>query len=763
MAKQIIVNAQRDTTRIALLENGELAEFHLENPDHERTIGNLYLGRIKRVMPNIRAAFVDVGMKQDAFLHFSDLTDNLPQLLAFLEEERPIVGEFRVRTDIRIARLKRTRVRKPTRGTKPRLTEEERTEAKHVWLDSRHRPRRPARKPRQMERGTLRKLPHHDRLEDYLREKGRVLVKITKEPISNKGCRASSDISLAGRFLVLVPLADYIAVSKKISSFKEKRRLRALARSLTPDGFGVIVRTQAQKQSARTLDADLRLLVDKWRRIEAQLQNKPNPPINVYEDVNMVSSVVRDLFSDDYERILVDDPKLYRSLKAYVEAVAPHMEDAVQLHEGRQPIFEAVGIDKDVRAAFNMRVDMPSGGYLFIERTEAMHVVDVNSGRAGRGLSQEENAIRINMESARAIAKQLRLRDLGGIIVVDFIDLRDEKNRRKITDELRKEFRHDRAVTKVLPMSDFGLVQITRQRLRPSFTHYATADDGDGVREEARSSGPRPESFKTDAPLEERLPAVPPVPAEPQRQGGRGEGRRGESQRGEGRSEPGRSEPGRGERSERGRGDAPSGARPDTAGGEARGRYGRREGEARGAEGTPAGAAEPGEDRPAEGAGGRGRRGREGGRERAEREPDAPSTEARAHEAGERSPEGDEAGRDRERRRDRRRDEPDALVAKMQAWVQAYRTGGQRGGLVLRVHPFTAAYLGRVFPAHPVRWSLRYLTRIRVDEDANLGPFSFRFLSADTGEELTRRPDAPGARPADAPPADAPVPPNAPA
>jgi Rne/Rng family ribonuclease len=324
--------------------------------------------------------------------------------------------------------------------------------------------------------------------EQLLRRGGNVIVKITKEPISAKGSRVSTDISLAGRFLVLVPAADYVAVSKKIESAKERRRLRTLAQSLKPDNCGVIVRTVAEGRDAKSLDTDLRLLIDKWRQIEARLDGgRAKAPVLLYEDVNMVSSIIRDLFSEDFDRILVDDPKTFRNVQAYVQAVAPDMADKVELHRGTTPAFRAAGIDKQVEEAFSRRVNLKSGGYLFIETTEAMHVVDVNSGRAGRGKSQKENMIAVNVEAAREVAKQLRLRDLGGIIVVDFIDLRLESDRRKVTNVLTEAFAKDRAVTKLLPMSDFGLVQITRQRLRPSITAQPDEDEGTSADPAARA------------------------------------------------------------------------------------------------------------------------------------------------------------------------------------------------------------------------------------------------------------------------------------
>ena len=438
MSKEIVFNVGTQQTRIAIVEDGKLAELYIENAEHKRTIGNLYLGRIRKVMPSIQAAFVDVGQEQDAFLHFSDLSDNLPYLLDFLGLEEPHVADIDV-----------------PKGRKD-------------W------DKRPS---------------------DILNRGQTILVQITKEPISNKGSRISTDISLAGRFLVLVPLQNYVAVSRKITNDDERRRLESLASSLVPDGVGVIVRTVAQDRDAKSLDKDMKLLMERWRRVENRLREKPSPPALVHEDVDMASSIVRDEFSEEYNRILVDHEGLCHSIQSYVRAVAPQLVERVELHESGQPVFEAVGIQHGADRAFKDRVELPSGGYLFIEKTEAMHVVDVNSGRSGKGKSQAENSLNVNLEAARVIARQIRLRDLGGIIVVDFIDLYDEDDKQKVYDELEKGFEEDRAVTKVLPMSDFGLVEITRQRLRPSITttfssaNGAPSDDGGGRR---RSGGAPP-------------------------------------------------------------------------------------------------------------------------------------------------------------------------------------------------------------------------------------------------------------------------------
>ena len=437
MSKEIVFNVGREQTRIAIVEDGKLAELYIENAEHKRTIGNLYLGQIRKVMPSIQAAFVDIGQEQDAFLHFSDLSDNLPYLLDFLGLDEPTVEAIDV------------------------------PKGKKDW------DKRPS---------------------DLLNRGQTILVQVTKEPISNKGSRISTDISLAGRFLVLVPLQNYVAVSRKITDDEERRRLESLASSLVPDGVGVIVRTVAKDRDAKSLDKDMKLLMERWRRVENRLKKKPSPPSLVHEDVDMASSIVRDEFSEEYDRILVDHEGLHSSIQSYVQAVGPQLVDRVELHKGDEPVFEAVGIQHGADRAFKDRVELPSGGYLFIEKTEAMHVIDVNSGRSGKGKSQAENSLNVNLEAARVIARQIRLRDLGGIIVVDFIDLRDEDDKKKVYDELKKDFEEDRAVTKVLPMSDFGLVEITRQRLRPSIT--TTFSSANGAPSDDGADGADPEELR---------------------------------------------------------------------------------------------------------------------------------------------------------------------------------------------------------------------------------------------------------------------------
>jgi len=398
------------------LENGELAQLFIESEENQRTVGDIYLARVHKVMGGIRAAFIDVGMQKDAFLHFSDAGDNLGSYIKMLNGEKSITRQAQKDLD------------------------------------------------------NFDKLSNNDKqilAGKLLRPDQQVLVEIVKEPIGSKGPRVSTDITIAGRFLVLIPMGKFIAISKKISNHRERRRLKQVVGSMLPEGFGIIVRTVAQNQDNEILEEDMRTILKKWERILNKLEDA-KPPALLYKDLDMTESLIRDLFAKQYDRVLIDDYQLYKSIKGYVSNIAPQMLPSVQLYKGKEHIFDHMNIAGDVNSIFSPRVRMQSGGYLIFEQTEAMYVVDVNSGPYAAKQKQEDNSLKTNLEAAREIAKQLRLRDIGGIIVVDFIDQRIDKNRKKIYDELKKEFKKDRAKTNVIGMSDFGLVQITRQRIRPS-------------------------------------------------------------------------------------------------------------------------------------------------------------------------------------------------------------------------------------------------------------------------------------------------------
>ncbi|WP_234572537.1 Rne/Rng family ribonuclease [Rhodohalobacter sp. 614A] len=416
MKNQIIIHSSGKQTRVALLENGELAQLFIESEENQRTVGDIYIARVHKVMSGIRAAFIDVGMEKDAFLHFSDAGDHLGQYLMMLNGENSI-----------------------SQSAKKELS-------------------------------NFNKLSNNDKqilAGKLLKNNQNLLVQIVKEPIGSKGPRVSTDITIAGRFLVLIPMGEYIALSKKINNGKERRRLKSIVGSMLPEGFGVIVRTVAQNQDKGAIEDDMRTILKKWERILNKLENAKAPTL-LYKDLDITESLIRDLFAKQYDRVLIDDYQLYKSVKSYVSQIAPKMLPSVQLYKGKDHIFDHTNIGHDVNSIFSPRVRMPSGGYLIFEQTEAMYVVDVNSGPYAAKERQEDNSLKTNLEAAREIAKQLRLRDIGGIIVVDFIDLRDNKNRKKIYDELKKEFKKDQAKTNVIGMSDFGLVQITRQRIRPS-------------------------------------------------------------------------------------------------------------------------------------------------------------------------------------------------------------------------------------------------------------------------------------------------------
>jgi ribonuclease G len=421
MQKEIFINATDNQHRIAIVEDGKLVELFVENDERERMVGDIYYGVVAKVMPGIQACFVDIGLEQDAFLHFSD-----------------IGSEFRDLKDI--------------------IDGEE--------IDA-HRgdgePPKP--KSRYNQRSAQRTM---------LQRGQEIVVQIFKEPVGNKGVRVTTEVSLPGRFLVLMPYDRTIGVSRKIANFKEKRRLRRLAQSLLPFGYGIIIRTVAEGREEEVLRSDLQSLLKTWREIERTMK-KSKAPALIHKDLNASSSVIRDLFSEDVSLVAVDSREMYRDIRGYVNLVSPHKADAIFYHKGRDPIFDAFGIEKQISQSMNRKVWLKSGGYIIIDHTEAMRVIDVNSGRYAAKSEQELNSLRTNLEAVKEIARQIRLQDLGGIIVVDFIDMDHEENKRKVFDEMRRELRKDRAKSTILPLTDFGLLQMTRQRIRES-DHVSTSD-----------------------------------------------------------------------------------------------------------------------------------------------------------------------------------------------------------------------------------------------------------------------------------------------
>ncbi|MBR9978250.1 MAG: Rne/Rng family ribonuclease [Bacteroidetes bacterium] len=426
MQKEIIINASENAQRIAIIEDGTLAELFVESEEKGRMVGDIYLGTVAKVMEGIQAAFINIGLNQDAFLHYSDVGDAFRDFGA-------ITGD---------------------QSDSAETDDEDEEEGKPVADTRGKRGRQPRRRQYR---------PSHVQL-----TRGQeIVVQIFKEPVGNKGVRVTTEVALPGRFVVLMPFDNKIGVSRKINNFKEKRRLRRLVRGILPTGYGVIIRTVAEGRPEEVLRADLEALVASWREIERGLR-KAQPPMMVYKDMNTSSSTMRDLFSEEVTRVAVDSRRLYREIRAYLNLVAPNKVDVLSYHGDRVPIFDAFGIEKQIQQSMSRKVWLKSGGYLIIEHTEAMKVIDVNSGRYAAKREQELNSLRTNLESAREIARQIRLRDLGGIIVIDYIDMDQEENKRKLVEEMRREMRRDRAKYTILPLTDFGLMQITRQRVRDS-------------------------------------------------------------------------------------------------------------------------------------------------------------------------------------------------------------------------------------------------------------------------------------------------------
>ena len=415
MNRELIIDSSLSEVNIALLEDKSLVELHKEKINNNFAVGDVFLAKVKKIMPGLNAAFVDVGYDKDAFLHYLDLG---PQIRTFNKYVKlGLLGKAKLTTHETIKREK--------------------------------------------------DIEKSGKITQVLVSGQQILVQIAKEPISTKGPRVSTEISFPGRNLVLLPFSNKISISQKIKSKEERNRLKRLITSILPKNYGIIIRTVAENKKVAELDADLRDLVGKWEGIIRKLNNL-KAPAKVLSELDRTSQIIRDILNESFNTIHVNDPNLVEEVKNYLGTIAPDKKDIVKRYKGKIPIFEHYGIEKQLRSSFGKNVTIKSGVYLVIEHTEAMHVIDINSGhRVNKENSQEQNALLVNIESAAEVARQLRLRDMGGIIVVDFIDLHDAKNRRALHQKLVEEMSKDRAKHTILPPSKFGLVQITRQRVRP--------------------------------------------------------------------------------------------------------------------------------------------------------------------------------------------------------------------------------------------------------------------------------------------------------
>jgi ribonuclease G len=415
VTNDLIIDVSPAEVSLALLEDKRLAELQKEKPDNQYAVGNIYLGRVRKVMPGLNAAFIDIGYEKDAFLHYLDLgpqfqsLNNYVKLALARKGKMPIIQKFRSDQDIN----------------------------------------------------------KNGKINEVLTPGQLIVVQITKEPISTKGPRLTCEISIAGRNLVLIPFSDKVSVSSKIESGDERNRLKTLLQSIRPRNYGIIVRTVAETKMVAELDTELMGLLKKWETAIDSLRGL-SPPKLILSELKRTSAILRDLLNMSFNSIVVNDEDIYHDIRDYIGTIAPEKQKIVKHHSGSTPIFEHFGVDKMIKGSFGKTISFKNGAYLIIEHTEALHVIDVNSGnRAKSAKDQESNSRDVNLAAAEEVARQLRLRDMGGIIVVDFIDMQNNDHRQMVYEKMKEFMSRDRAKHNILPLSKFGLMQITRQRVRP--------------------------------------------------------------------------------------------------------------------------------------------------------------------------------------------------------------------------------------------------------------------------------------------------------
>ena len=416
MKSEVIVDVQPKEISIALLEDQKLVEFQQEGREENFAVGNIYLAKVRKIMPGLNACFVNVGHEKDAFLHYLDLGTHYRALEKF--------------TDILLA-------------------------GKHHPQISR------------IQATPL--LEKEGQIQDHLKQGQEILVQIVKEPINTKGPRLTCEISFAGRYLVLIPFADKINVSTKIKNDGERARLKQLMHTIKPKNFSVIIRTVAEGKRIDELEQELKVLLKRWEDTVERARQAQQRPTCVFEETSRTVGMIRDLFNPSYENIIINDEHVYNKVKDYVTLISPESAGIVKKYTGQVPIFDNYSVTKQIKSSLGRTVTYKHGAYMIIEQTEALHVVDVNSGNRSKSPDgQEANALDVNLGAADELARQLRLRDMGGIIVIDFIDMAQAENRQKLYERMCENMQHDRAKHNILPLSKFGLMQITRQRVRPA-------------------------------------------------------------------------------------------------------------------------------------------------------------------------------------------------------------------------------------------------------------------------------------------------------
>jgi ribonuclease G len=469
LKREILINGSQRETRVAILEDDRLVELLVDRPDHRRTVGDIYLGRVEAVLPGIQAAFVDIGQEKSAFLHASDLLE--PD-----EDEEPeeeVEGEGEEELEAAVSEP----------GSEAVGAEEGTGERRTNWRgrDRRRRGRGNGGagqgnggEGRQREISSRRALPN---IQDILKKGQTLPVQVTKEPIGTKGCRVTAQISLPGRFLVYMPYASKVGVSRKIESREQRAKLREMVSKLLPkDAGGVIVRTVAEGVTEEHFRREIESLLQLWRKINRKKTFVRRAPALLQRETSLTRGIIRDLFSTKVDALHVDSKELYNEIEQYLNQIDPELMSRVHLYAEPTPLFDKFDIESEIRDLFKARVELPTGGSLIIQPTEALVSIDVNTGRYTGKKDPEKTILRTNLEAAREIARQIRLRDIGGIIVCDFIDMETRSNRDKVLQELRTHLGRDRARTKALAVSELGLVEMTRQRVRPSLWHSMTTD-----------------------------------------------------------------------------------------------------------------------------------------------------------------------------------------------------------------------------------------------------------------------------------------------
>ena len=417
MTSEIVIDAREKEISIALLEDKNLVEYQNESRSASFSVGNVYIAKVKKLMPGLNACFVDLGYERDAFLHYLDLGSQFNSYDKYLKQ---------VQSD-------RKRLFPFSKATK------------------------------------LPDIKKDNSIQNTLSVGQEVLVQIVKEPISTKGPRLTGELSFAGRYLVLIPFSNQVSVSSKIKSGEERARLKQLIHSIKPQNCGVIVRTVAEGKRVAELDAELKILNKRWESAITKVQKTQKRPQLIYEETGRTIALLRDLFNSSFENIYVNDNEVFNEVKNYIGLIAPEKESIVKMYSGSVPIFDNFNVTKQIKSSFGKTINYKHGAYLIIEHTEALHVVDVNSGNRTRSESgQEANALDVNLGAADELARQLRLRDMGGIIVIDFIDMHLAEDRQLLYERMCKNMQKDRARHNILPLSKFGLMQITRQRVRPA-------------------------------------------------------------------------------------------------------------------------------------------------------------------------------------------------------------------------------------------------------------------------------------------------------